>query len=398
MRVLTDHRASFRITNGQMIGAGADTLARIARDNQFLMVGEDHGIAEVPQFVEALFRVAQPAGYSHLAVEIGPVTGRRVESMVRAHDAQASIDAFLGHYTAFTLPFFFWKEESQMLEHVVKLATRHDVVWGLDQEFMMSPTYLFERLAVLAPSPAARTFVTRLAASSAAGDRTLMTAGNPSSVWMVAARDSDVATLRALYRASPSREAHEIVDELSKSRDIYNSSSTGRNYESNQDRADLMKRHFVASYRAAIASGERAPRVIVKLGANHIFRGLSVTSSYEMGTFLPEFALAQGSNAYSILLVVAKGTTNAYRPFGSPESDKAKAYDLLTSDEYAVMDMKSVLSAASSDQLSFIDLRQARAMSLNGGLRRLSPQAKRLLLSFDAVVVVPEGHASTLFR
>ncbi len=44
-----------------------------------------------------------------------------------------------------------------MLERIVKsVPGTWPVVWGIDQEFIMSPTYLFERLARLAPTWVAR--------------------------------------------------------------------------------------------------------------------------------------------------------------------------------------------------------------------------------------------------
>jgi hypothetical protein len=60
--------------------------------------------------------------------------------------------------------------------------------------------------------------------------------------------------------------------------------------------------------------------------------------------------------------------------------------------------MKSVLAASSDSAWTLIDLRPVRALALDGNLKRLDPTARRLLLSFDAVVVVPESHASVYFH
>jgi len=399
VKVLRSNSAPFTIEDGYLRGLGADALSRAARDNQFIMVGEDHGIRELPQFVGALFEAAKPAGYSHLAVEIGPITGRWLETMMRAPDSQQQVDAFLGRYIPFTLPFFFWKEESQMLERVVKsIPNSRNVVWGLDQEFIVSPTYMFERLAAIAPTKAARDIATQYATSAAAGDKAMLKTGNPGAVWMVTATDADVLRLKNAFTAKSGSEAAEIISEMSVSRDIYRMFNSGTNYESNQKRDALMKKHFIDAYNAAKARGEKMPKAIVKLGANHVFRGPSITGSYEIGSFIPEFAAITGSHSFGILVVVAKGTWNAYRPFGSTEADKTQKYDPLTTSEYNIFDMKSVLAAASPPDWTFIDLRPVRAMSVNGALRGLDPKARRLISSFDAVVVVPEGHASVYFR
>jgi hypothetical protein len=399
VRAFRTNSAAFTVVDGHLKGLGADVLSRAARDNQFIMVGEDHGFREVPEFVGALFEVARPAGYRHLAVEVGPVTSRRLETMMRSPNAQQDLNTFLGRYTPFTIPFFFWKEEAKMLEGVVKsVPAARGVVWGLDQEFIMSSTYTFERLAQIAPSKAARDLASQLASTSAKEDKTMLESKNPGAVWMVSSTDADVAHLKAVFKAAPGSEADELIRELTESRDIYKMYNAGTNYESNQKRDDLMKQHFIADYRAAQARGERMPKAIIKLGANHVFRGPSTTQSFEMGSFIPEFAETTGGKSFGILLVVAKGTWNAFRPFGSEEADKTQKYNLLGSSEYEVFDMKSVLAAASESDWTIIDLRPVRALSQNGKLRGIDAKARRLLNSFDAVVVVPEGHASVYFR
>lgn len=399
VRAIRATSAPFTITNGRMTGAGADALARVAIEHQFIMIGEDHGIREVPEFVTALWDAARPAGYRHFAVEIGPITGRRLETMLRSGNGPSNVKNFLGKYMPYALPFFFWKEETEMLDRVVaSMPANRDVVWGLDQEFMMSPTYLLERLAQIAPNQNARSIASRFAESSAKGDKGLIANANIGGVWMIAATDSDLTQLKAAFNAKPGSEAARIIDELSVSRDIYGKFNKGMGYESNQQRADLMKTHFMEFYRAAQARGEQTPKVIAKFGANHMFRGPSITNSYELGTFLPELAVSNHNKAFGILVVVAKGTWNAFRPFGSKEEDKTQKYDPLATDEYSIFDLKSVLEATGDSTWTFVDLRSIRAMTNRGGLRNLDPTARRLLNSFDAVVVVPEGHASVYFR
>ncbi|MEO8575139.1 MAG: hypothetical protein ABI556_00500 [Gemmatimonadales bacterium] len=398
VRAIRASSAPFTVANGKLGGPGANALARVAQEHQFIMVGEDHGIRELPEFVTALWEIARPAGYRHFAVEIGPITGRRLDTMLKSGNGQSKVNDFLGKYTPYTLPFFFWKEETQMLNDVVsKLPATRDVVWGLDQEFIMSPTYLLERLGEIAPNANARAIASHFIESSSKGEKAMLSTGNPGAVWMVTATDADLANLKSAFNARPGSEAATIIEELALSRDIYGKFNRGRGYESNQQRADLMKRHFLEFYRAAQARGEKTPKVIVKFGANHVFRGPSITNSYELGTFLPEFAITNNNKAFGILVVVAKGTWNAFRPFGSKEEDKTQKYDPLSTDEYKIFDLKSVLDASGDNTWTFVDLRPIRAMS-GSGMGRLDPLGRRLLNSFDAIVVVPEGHASVYLR
>jgi hypothetical protein len=395
---LQSNSTSFSIAGGQIQGPAREAFTTLARDNDFLLVGEDHGFRELPEFVSALFDAARPFGYGHLAVEAGPITARRLETMMRSTSALAHLDAFFLRYTPYSIPFFFWREEAAMLDRVVKsLPSRPGIVWGLDQEFIMSPTYLLQRLGDIGPTPQARALATTFAENSARGDSSMIATGNPGAVWMLTATDADLGKLQSVF---PSRagEAREIVDELAESREIYRRFSSGANYESNQLRDDLMKRHFADAYRRAQAYGERRPRAIVKLGANHIFRGPSITGSYEIGSFVPELAVANGVKSFGMLVIVKRGTTNAFRPFGSKEADKTQRYDLFASEEYNVFDLSSVVAATAGDTWTLIDLRPIRALYLDGRLKGLSEKGRRLLLSFDGVVTVPEGHASIYFE
>jgi hypothetical protein len=110
---LAAHRTTFDLVKGRLEGPGADTLRTVAQKNDFILVGEDHGIREVPQFVGALYALARPAGYGHLAVEIGPLSAKRLEKMMRAPSPRNEVVDFLHRYTPFTLPFFNWRDKDK---------------------------------------------------------------------------------------------------------------------------------------------------------------------------------------------------------------------------------------------------------------------------------------------
>ena len=49
------------------------------------------------------------------------------------------------------------------------------------------------------------------------------------------------------------------------------------------------------------------------------------------GNFVSEFAHSQGTTAFNILLVVARGTQNMFRPFGSTPADLQKNWNATAS-------------------------------------------------------------------
>ncbi len=161
-------------------------------------------------------------------------------------------------------------------------------------------------------------------------------------------------------------------------------------------RGSLMKQHFIDAYRAAQANGEKMPKAIIKLGANHVFADRASRDRTRLEVSSRNSQPRPGGTSFGILVMVMKGTWNAFRSFGSDEADKTQKYDLLGSAEYAVFDIKSVLAASSDSSWTLIDLRPVRALSQNGKLKGLDPKARRLLASFDAVVVFRKGmHRST---
>jgi hypothetical protein len=61
-----------------------------------------------------------------------------------------------------------------------------------------------------------------------------------------------------------------------------------------------MKHLFMREYRAAEALGERNPKVLVKLGHWHVFRGQGPSHLQTLGNFVTEFATANGTEAFSV--------------------------------------------------------------------------------------------------
>jgi hypothetical protein len=99
-------------------------------------------------------------------------------------------------------------------------------------------------------------------------------------------------------------EAKFILDNLVSSSEIYGyyrRSEAGEptGYANGFAREEQMKRLFMREYRAAEAQGEHNPKVLVKLGHWHVFRGLGPSHLQTLGDFVTEFATANGADAFS---------------------------------------------------------------------------------------------------
>jgi hypothetical protein len=152
-----------------------------------------------------------------------------------------------------------------------------------------------------------------------------------------------------------------------------------------------MKRNFNRDYAEAVAAGEKTPRVMMKFGASHMIRGLSFVNVYDLGTYLHDLAIAHGQQSFQLLLIAPKGHINAFFPFSPNPADRQKEYR--PSDDAPQLDATPLFAAALPDEWTLIDLRPLRPKA---DTLKVDPTLKRILFGFDAVVIIPEVHPSTL--
>jgi hypothetical protein len=95
------------------------------------------------------------------------------------------------------------------------------------------------------------------------------------------------------------------LDNLVSSSEIYGyyrSAAAGEltGYLSGFMREEQMKHLFMREYQAAEAHGEHNPKVLLKLGHWHVFRGQGPSHLQTLGNFVTEFATANGTDAYTV--------------------------------------------------------------------------------------------------
>lgn len=378
------------LENGKLSGPGAELLIREGTASQFFLIGEDHGGRESPQFAAAMWAALQPAGYRHIAVEAGPLTAEKLEDL-RTVDAIGKLSV----RNPFAVPFFNWREEAEYVASVVaskKPGVRH-AVWGLDQEFVLSPAIHLERLAQLATTADAREAVRKMQERNAAGDAKMRSEKNPAAVLMMTAPPADFDALAAAFPKTG--EAARIIEELRESAAIYQAWMSGRNYENNLTRSLLMKRHFRTYYDEAVRGGEATPRVLMKFGMSHMMRGPSMVEVFDIGTMLPELAAMNATKAFSTVILYKKGHVNELTPFSKDDSARSTEYDAIKS-RNVLLDVTPFLDVAAGPQWMVIDLRAIRP--LMGKKMPVDPGVARIVWAFDSAVIVPEVHPSTLFE
>jgi hypothetical protein len=283
--------------NRVLQGAGAEFILAQAAESQFVIFGEEHNTRDIPEFTTALFRILQDRhGFHFLALEQDPVTMRWVsETPVRGRPLSVvSISQRYPH--AFT---FVSDEELSMIAElgaVSKTAARP--IWGCDQAF--GATHILDRLHVITRLAAAREFISRLRNTSQQKERTRDLSKYH---YMSNEPKSDLfAQLRAVVRPRPGSEAEMLVEGLIVSDRIYRNYRETAYYENAREREHYMKTRFIDEYRRAQAIENRSPKVILKFGHWHLFRGLGPNNQPTLGNFVSEFATANRSRSFHLAI------------------------------------------------------------------------------------------------
>lgn len=362
---------------GRLSGAGAELLVTAGRDAQFFLIGEEHGVAEVPLVAAHLFRELAPHGYRHLAIETGEFMAQELNRRVLADTSGAQFAAFQRDFFP-GAPFYNWREDAALLRTAVHAAgERDDVLWGLDYD-IMADRYTLRRLRDLAPNAAARVAAEAVMARADTALQQALATQNPGMLMMFGGPEEVWAPLRAAYAPAPGSEADRILRLMEATREINAFWGRNQGYRSNLERALFNKRQLMHYLDAATERDERMPRVMMKFGASHMVRGRSFTQVYDLGTLASELADVNGSRSFGVLMLGGAGTNHAVidpRVFRSMEVP-------VEVEGWA----RPFYDAADAQRWTVLDLRPIRARIPRLGT--LPDQTLKVLYGFDAVVIL----------
>ena len=379
-------RMPLTFENGVFGGAGAAAIARALDGAQYVMIGEDHGIAEIPAFSTALCAEIAPHGFDTVAIEVGPSTAKVLADALGSADPVAVIARYDTQHP-FSIAFYDFSEEYAFLRACrTAMGPTRFALWGLDQELMGSGGALLAAALASAATPHERNALLRLVVQDNADYAKAMKSGDPGDMAMV---KFDEATLTSIENelAASGGDAAAIL-ELLESERIYREDMAG-DQQSNLDRTRLHRAHFMAYDRAAVAATSAHPRVLVKMGAYHLFEGTSMLGDRELGNFLAEYAALQGTNTVNILILGVKGQQLAFAGMGHPYAPVP--LDLLH-DKRADFGFMAPFFRGLGATPVLYDLRTLRRPLVRSNLQ--SVNLERVVYGYDLLVVIPVAHSS----
>lgn len=388
---LAGARAALVMSDAGFSGDGAAILGSAVRESRFVLLGEDHFSREIPRFTALVCDLMKPDAY---AVEAGPDAAAFVTSVLRSPTRTKQIAERARRYPN-NMAFLDAVEENETAAHCAEVSrSPHFALWGLDQEFLGATGTLLEAMLATRPGPAAGAAIANLQAREKLASEKARASGDPGPLTLLSASPADLKPLADAVAADGNDATRMLLDELLVSRHIYRLNAEG-SPDSNSGRAQLFKQHFLAEY-AATAKQIAAPRVLFKFGDNHSGKGFSPLQVRDIGNFVAEFADGEKARSLHVMVFGARGKHGAFAGFDKPL--KAESFAITDYPEYRWMDAAISGMLATPDKgegttLTLYDLRKLRFRGID-----MPADWKRIVFSYDLMVLIPEISASSLIR
>jgi len=291
----------FSIESGQLAGEGARFLIDEMSDAQYTMLGEYHGSLRISQFTNAIIPLLDSMGYKTLVLEVGPISGQvlnGIEGDVTAELKRINQKYLIpeeGGYVNTPIPFF------ESIEDAAFLQTAKNNDWhilGIDQEYLFGYGMLLDLMYANMSPEAINTFALSHQAASDSLSAYYMQMLDGKADLFSKIKNSE--TLDRFFTAAASFPANQaIIQALRQSNEIYWLNSNRQWFENNSQRVHYMKSQLKAQLDRAAFDLSR-DKLLIKMGGNHVARGFSPLSLFEVGNMLYELAAFHGNRSVNI--------------------------------------------------------------------------------------------------
>ncbi|GAO39633.1 hypothetical protein SCH01S_35_00680 [Sphingomonas changbaiensis NBRC 104936] len=372
-----DARKRLDFADGRFSGAAYNWLVGQGRDAAFFLLGEEHGIAENPKLAAQLFRDLVPAGYGHVAVEISPPMAREVDRVLVRGGVPALTDYFGDQGS--NVAFFGMREEAEWLSAArAAVPGARQVIWGNDYE-VGADRRLIHLLKPMRKPAAAEAALSQLEKASTESWAQYEATRNPRFMYSFG---GDPELVRAVRAAWPGigPEADWILSTLEETFEVNRLWVSRQGWASNARRAANMRRNFLRHWQPCAAS-PKPPKVLLKYGSNHMIRGLNETSTFDLGSLVPELAEARGARSFHLLVLpgnesraaVFDPTRFRYAP-NAPKDSYQKGLEWM-------------IGEARPDAFTLFDTHALRPLVYSNS-SKVDPELLRVVFGYDAVLVM----------
>ena len=388
---LLQNRTALSVSGGRLSGAGASVLESALAQSRFVLLGEDHGIAQTPQFWAAVCATAGPAGFHTMAVEEGPLVAAELEGLARRPDGVAQLTVFEKTFPGSMFDPTRTKN-STCCSRARGRIRREFHLWGLNHEGLNAGGLILSRvLASNCLGEQARPAMQQLLEKNDEAYRKALQSGSIFDMFMIAADDKALAAGAALLQKDGSVEARTLFASLVESHEM-NLDAAGAVRQRSPARApdeDPLCGRLRArgKRRGGAAEGPPEVRWLSR------YRGLNPVHGSGIGNYVAEFAEAQGAQSLHIRLMPVKGSATIYPRVGQPAQQMSFNY----ADQPGSRYLQPILSNLLPSDWTMFDLRPLR-QDLSGPGRAIDPELATLVFGYDVLVMVPEATPATEIR
>jgi hypothetical protein len=380
-RFVHQNQYELSVAGPQFAGTGWGKLQQDLATSQFVLVGEDHGLAQIPVFTTALAREFKPALY------VAEVDQYQAQDLSRLAGQPGLPTAFAKQHPM-DLSFYSWAEEFELIRY---LRMQQVPIVGIDQVGAFTPGRFFGLLAEQVKSPAAKAYLQRRATGYQVRDREALVTSNYAKSTFNFLSQAGIDSLRTLTRQE-GPQVQQMVTDFVTSYQIYQTNTQGKP-GGHRLRINLMKRNLLYALQPYQANGHPLPKTLYKFGAYHMARGRSAWGDmYDVGNLAADLADAQDHKTLHILVMGKQGTKVGGM---NPDDFTKNTTTYAMTDEASAKPFLEQTKAGSAWQV--FDLRPLRKALLANKLQVSSQKLSATLLGFDYVVVIPETTASHNF-
>jgi hypothetical protein len=387
---LLHNRYQLGFQEARLSGTGLPVLKNALADAQFVLIGEDHGISQIPEFAGAVCDLVGPQGFHTMAIETGPLAASELQQWITRDSGSADLVNFEKKFPE-SIAFYNFQEEYALLSHCARSANGDKFqLWGLDQELMGSSGLILTRILETHPGKQAADATQSLLEKNDEAHAAAVKSGSPGDIFMMTVSNAELNNLRDLLRKEGNPTSVALTDALIKSRDIYEKNMNGSGYDSNRERALLMKSNFVNDYKQATRAEGAPPKVLLKTGAWHMYKGINPLRNNDMGNFVTELADGQGTTSLHIMILGVKGSQLRFDGIGRPY--QAGDFNLAEDKDSDFLFLKPMFDNLETSGWTMFDLR-----GLRKGFRSLEPvdkEMERLIFGYDLLVLIPNATPS----
>ncbi|MDU0370274.1 hypothetical protein ACFPAF_07725 [Hymenobacter endophyticus] len=380
-RLLRKYQFPLTQAGTQFSGPGWEKLQQDIRQSTVVLLGEDHGMAQIPPFVQAVAEVLQPKVY------VAEIDRYQAQDLTRLVAQPGLPSAFLQQYPM-SLSFYSWAEEFELAR---ALRTRNTTIVGIDQLGFASVGRTLALMADKTKSKTTRAYLRQQSAALQARDRAALVAGNYGGVSINGLRPTLLDSLRLLTRTE-SPQVRQLLQDLEASEAIFRVNIAGKP-GGHQTRINLMKRNLLQELQPYQLAGQPLPPMLFKFGAYHLGRGRSIWGDiYDVGNLAVNLADAHDQKTLHIFVIGKQGQQVQGQ---NPDDFSKNAAKYSNVDAAMVLPFMAATPAGATWQV--FDLRPLRRAMLYKAMPVASQELQATILGYDYMVIIPETTASRNF-